>query len=167
MTKLIVHKDASPQGPLPGAGDVSTDAGQRDWEQVRAQRQRVAATVKDAFGRTISVAHVSAFDRMRLAGMITLEEAASKDFMPYAVLAMSTRQVGDNPPLGDWTRVELDQRCEQLDDEGFAAVMEAWAELGWFRRAGETKDEAGAAESQERDHLKNSPSTPTSSARPS
>ena len=158
MTTIEVHGT-----PAPGRGrddpDASTDAGQLNWEQVRESRKRIALTVKDTFGRDIGVAHVSAWDRMRLAGMLTPEEAGSRDFMMNSVLALSAHKIGEHYLGPIIHRHEFERRCQMLDDEGFAAVLRAWLELGWLKTAEPTDEEAEAEAKKEKDRLKNSSAT--------
>ncbi len=162
MATVEVHEKPAPKAGRGEVHDASEDPGQLSWEQAREARKRIAITVKDAFGRDIGVGHVSAWDRMRLAAMTTPEEAASVDFMTNAILAFSAWRIGEFTFGRIMTRHEFDQRCEMLDDEGFAALWKAWIEVGWFKRNTPTEQEASAEADRDKDQLKNSAATPLS-----
>ncbi len=102
-----------------------------------------SVTVTDKRGRSIEVRRIKTLDRMKILELIGPENSMNGHYLSFATLAYSVVSI-DSQPLGNAkSKLALEAVVQQLDDDGFDAVAEAFAKN--FLPPAMTEDEARAA----------------------
>ena len=102
-----------------------------------------SVTVTDARNRSIEVRRIKTLDRMRILELIGSDNSANSHYLSFATLAYSVVSIDGMPVPTVRSKLALEAVVQQLDDDGFAAVADAFAKN--FLPPALTEDEAKAA----------------------
>src|SRR4051812_46570821 len=99
-------------------------------------------TVKDERGRSIEVRRIRTLDRMKILELIGSDNSMNSHYLSFATLAYSVVSIDGTPIPVSKSKLALEAVVQQLDDDGFAAVADAFAKN--FLPPALTEDEAKA-----------------------
>jgi hypothetical protein len=102
-----------------------------------------SVTVKDERGRSIEVRRIKTLDRMKLLELIGPDNSMNSHYLSFATLEYSVASIDGMPVASVRSKLALEAVVQQLDDDGFAAVADAFAKN--FLPPAITEDEAKAA----------------------
>jgi hypothetical protein len=87
-----------------------------------------SVTVKDKRGRSIEVRKLRTLERMQLVELVGAANAANEQYLGFAVLAYSVSSIDGNPMGRPVTKLALEAIVQELDDDGFDAVGNAFTD---------------------------------------
>lgn len=93
-----------------------------------ANAAKKSVVVTDKRGRKIEVRKLKTLDRMRLVELVGAANAANEQYLGFAMLAYSVSSIDGNPMGRPATKLALEGIVQELDDEGFDAVSNAFVE---------------------------------------
>ena len=99
-------------------------SGDAPSEQIR-KAASVTETVTDEQGRSITVKKLSPFDRMQLNKAVGAENSANQNYMVYAAVAYSVKELDGEQMITPRTEREVEHIVQRLGEEGFEAAATA------------------------------------------
>jgi hypothetical protein len=99
-------------------------SGEAPSEQIRSAA-RATETVTDELGRSITVKKLSPFDRMQLNKAVGAENSANQNYMVYAAVAFSVKDLDGEAVITPRTEREVELIVQRLGEEGFEAAATA------------------------------------------
>jgi hypothetical protein len=89
----------------------------------------ITESVNDARSRVIVVRKLKSLDRMKVFELIGADNAVNEPYLGYAVLAYAVSSIDGQPQAIARTKLALEAMVQKLDDDGLAAVGEAFKKL--------------------------------------